>query len=115
VTTDRNPRAEAIEGLRALAAFLEANPSVPTFSGQRLNVPLHTNPAVEAFAAEHQLTVEYDEEGNASTDLKFGSMTYHVYGYVDFVEHCARQAERNARSWAARKGLELRPAEQVSA
>jgi hypothetical protein len=115
VTTDRNPRTEAIEGLRALADFLEANPSVPTFTGQHLNVPLHTNPAVEAFAAEHQLTVEYDEEGNASTDLKFGSMTYHVYGYVDFVEHLARRAEQGARAWAESNGLELRPAEQVSA
>lgn len=115
MTTDRNPRVEAIEGLRALADFLEANPTIPTFTGQHLNVPLSTNSAVEVFAAEHGLSVEYDEEGNASTDLRFGSMTYHVYGYVDFAEHLARKAERDARAWAERKGLELRPVEQVSA
>jgi hypothetical protein len=115
VTTDRNPRAEAIEGLRDLAAFLEANPSVPTFGAQQVLLPLSSNQEVENFAAEHQLTVKYDEEGNASADLKFGPITYHTYGYVDFQEHLKRRAEKSARSWAERNGLELRPAEQVSA
>ncbi|WP_086710280.1 hypothetical protein [Streptomyces antimycoticus] len=108
-------RAAFVAGLRALADFLEATPSVPEADGQRLLLPLHTNPAVEAFAAEHNLTVEYNAEGNASADLVFGPVVYHAYGYVDFIEHCERSNERNAREWAARKGLEIRPAEAVSA
>ncbi|WP_171108673.1 MULTISPECIES: hypothetical protein [unclassified Streptomyces] len=106
---------KAIDGLRALADFLESDPSLPVPTSQYLNVPLHTNQAVEEFASARGLTVEYDDEGNARTDLKFGPLTYHVYGYVDFAEHCERNAERNARNWAARKGLEIRPAEAVSA
>lgn len=117
MTTDRNPRTETIEGLRALADFLEANPTVPvpTYGPHQYNVPLHTNQAVEEFAAEHGLTVQYDDEGNARVKAEFGRVLYEAYGYVDFKEHCDRNAERNARSWAERKGLELRPAEQVSA
>lgn len=104
-------RQQAIDGLRALADFLESTPSVPTMGAQRMLLSLTTNPAVEAFAAEHGLSVRYDDEGNASADLKFGPLTYHAYGYVDFAEHLARRAEQQARSWAERKGLELRPVE----
>lgn len=110
-------RLMAIAGLRALADFLESDPSRPVPSSQHLNVPLMKNPVVEEFAAGQGLAVEYDDEGNASTDLKFGPLTYHVYGYVDFDAHIERHAETNARSWAERNGLEIRPAEaaQVSA
>ncbi|MFE7232519.1 hypothetical protein ACFVAF_18035 [Streptomyces sp. NPDC057596] len=108
---------KAIDGLRALADFLESNEALPAPTSQQLLVPLHTNAAVEEFATEHGLTVEYDDEGNAHTQVKFGPLTYYVYGYVDFSEHLERNAERNARRWAARKGMEIRPAasEAVSA
>ncbi|MFE6488808.1 hypothetical protein ACFVGN_38570 [Streptomyces sp. NPDC057757] len=108
-------RRKSIEGLRALADFLESNPSLPVPSSQHLNVPLMTNAPVEEFAAAQGLDVEYDDEGNASADVKFGPLTYHVYGYTDFDAHCELDAERRAKSWAKRKGLELRAAEQVSA
>jgi hypothetical protein len=105
---------ESIAGLRAFADFLESNPSLPVLTDQRLLVPLHTNQAVQEFAAEHGLTVEYDEEGNAHTQLEFGPVMYYAYGYVDFREHCERDAEKRAREWAGRNGLELRPAEAVA-
>jgi hypothetical protein len=106
-----------IDGLRGLADWLESSPTVPVpnYGPERFVVPLHTNQAVEAFAAEHGMTVEYDDEGNARVTVAFGPVQYEAYGYVDFLQHCERSAERNARSWAERKGLELRPAEQVSA
>lgn len=99
-----------IAGLRALADFLEAHPALPAPSSQNLLIPLHTNPAVEEFAVEHGLTVEYDDEGNARTQVQFGPLAYFVYGYVNFAEHCERNDERRARDWAERNGLELRSA-----
>ncbi|MFD4263972.1 hypothetical protein ACFWR9_41810 [Streptomyces sp. NPDC058534] len=102
---------KAIDALRALADFLESNPALPAPSSQQLLVPLHTNPAVEEFASEHGLPVAYNDEGNASVTVEFGTLRYHVYGYVNFAEHCERDAERQARTWAERQGLELRPAE----
>lgn len=110
-------RAELIVGLRALADALEANASMPLpVVNSRWLVPLTTNAAVEEFAAGRGLTVEYDDEGNAGADVPFGPMTYHVYGYIDFAEHCERRAEKDARQWAERNGLEIRPvdAEQVA-
>ncbi|MBL1100092.1 hypothetical protein [Streptomyces coffeae] len=109
-------RAAYVAGLRALADFMEATPSLPVPSiDQRFLLPLHTNAAVEAFAAEHGLTVVYSAEGNASADLVFGPMRYHAYGYVDFIEHCDRTDERSARAWAERKGMEIRPVESTAA
>ena len=101
-------RDEFTAGLRAFADFLEQNPSVETQS-QRLLLALTTNEATEAFAAEHDLTVVYDGEGNASCDLKFGPIVYHVYGYRDFAEHCEKNNEQRARSWAESKGLAIVP------
>lgn len=108
-------RAAYVASLRALADFLEATPSVPPGGAQRLLLSLSTNSAVEAFATQQNLTVAYDAEGNASADMVFGPIAYHAYGYRDFKEHCERADERLARQWAARKGLEIRPAEAVSA
>lgn len=99
-----------IDGLRALANFLESDPSLRTPSSQQLLIPLMTNEAVEEFAAGRGVSVDYDGEGNASVDLLFGPLTYHVYGYVDFDEHMARGRERQAREWVAAQGLELQPA-----
>ncbi|WP_133258170.1 hypothetical protein [Streptomyces sp. V2] len=107
--TEISKRAELIAGLRGLADALESDVSLPLPVGQTLHVPLSTNAAVEEFAAERGLTVEYDGEGNASVDIAFGPMTYDAYGYVDFGEHQKRRAERNARDWAERNGLEIRP------
>jgi hypothetical protein len=106
-STDR--RSAFIAGVREFADWLEANPQFTTPLDERFLLALHTNPAVEEFAAERDLTVDYDDEGNASVDLRFGPITYHVYGYVDFAEHCERNRERQARSWADRKGLALVP------
>lgn len=99
------------EGLRALADWLDANPSVQQPLGERLLLPLHTNPAVEALASEYGLTVVYDDEGNASVELSFGPVVYRAYGYVDFKKHCERDNEERARAWARRKGLVIRPPE----
>lgn len=104
-------RAELIAGLRELADALEADASMPVPGSQKLNVYLSTNAQVGQFAAERGLAVEYDDEGNASADITFGPMTYHVYSYADFEEHRERWAERDARSWAERNGLEIRPAD----
>ncbi|MEX3101185.1 MULTISPECIES: hypothetical protein [unclassified Streptomyces] len=108
--TGISKRAELIAGLRALADALEADVSMPVPGTQKLNVYLPTNAQVGQFAAERGLAVEYDDEGNASVDITFGPMTYHVYSYADFEEHRERWAEKDARKWAERKGLEIRPA-----
>lgn len=102
-----NPREEFIQGLRDLADWLTDTPDAKVPQEQRLLLALSTNPAVEAFAAEHGLTVVFNEEGNASADLAFGPVTYHAYGYVDFDAHCDAHSEREARLWAASKGLAL--------
>ncbi|WP_158942412.1 hypothetical protein, partial [Streptomyces sp. ERV7] len=83
-------------GLRRLADQLERT-ELPVPHDQRFLLPLHTNLAVETFAQAHGLDVAYDPEGNASTDLAFGPIVFHAYGYVDFTGHCARQDERRAR------------------
>ncbi|MFE0137665.1 hypothetical protein ACFWY6_39830 [Streptomyces sp. NPDC059037] len=110
-------RQARIDGLRALADWLESTQTAPVAYGpDRFVVPLHTNEAVEEFAADHELTVEYDDEGNARSTIEFGSVVYQVYGYVNFAEHCERGAERQARTWAERQGLEIiRPAADGSA
>lgn len=101
-----------INALRTLADWLETSPAAPVASiGQRFVVPLHANSAVEAFAAEHDIKVRYDDEGNARASVEFGPVVYEAYGYVDFKEHCERSAEQQARGWAARKGMEIRPAD----
>lgn len=105
-------RTEYIAGLRKFADWLESNPNVPESWGERLLLALHTNTAVEEFATAHGLRVAYDDEGNASCDMVFGPITYHVYGYVDFDEHCARNDERKARRWAAKQGMVIRPADE---
>lgn len=109
--SNETERTASVAGLRALADWLESNPAVPALSDQRLLLALSTNAAVEEFATAQGLDVAFDDEGNASCNLKFGPIQYFAYGYADFAEHCERSAERRARQWAARKGLEIRPAE----
>lgn len=110
--TDRN---EYIAGLRQFADWLEQNPEIPAADPQRLLLPLHTNPAVEAFAAEHDLKVTVDDEGNASCSLQFGLLTYHVYGYVDFKQHCADLDAKRARRWAEANGMTISSADTEAA
>jgi hypothetical protein len=98
--------AQVVAGLRAFAEFLEQHPQVPV-STQRVQLPLTTNDAVTAFAAEHGLTVNYDDEGNGSCNILFGLITLHAYGYADFAKHCEKNDERNARKWAKNNGLEF--------
>ncbi|WP_405807472.1 hypothetical protein OG729_20145 [Streptomyces sp. NBC_00210] len=105
-------RSRFVQGLRSLADWLEQT-DLPVPSDQRMLLPFHSNTAVEKFAAAHSLEVEYDNEGNASTDLAFGQVRYHVYGYVDFDQHCARADEQRARQWADEHGLVLRPVDEV--
>lgn len=100
-----NAREEFVQGLRAFADWLADTAGAEAPQGQRMLLPLHTNAAVEAFAAEHGLTLAYDDEGNASADLMFGPLAYHAYGYVDFDAHCAAEDERLARRWAEKNGL----------
>lgn len=101
---------EFTAGLRAFADWLDANPETQAPQHQRLLLALSTNTAVEEFAAGHGLTVAYDDDGNASCALKFGPITYHAYGYVDFEATRDKHMERDAREWAGRKGMEIVPA-----
>lgn len=94
-------------GLREFADFLDANEQYPVPSRHQILLPLTTNSAVEEFAARHGLGIEADKEGNLSATLTFGPVTYLAYGYVDFEEHRAATAERDARTWASQQGLEL--------
>ncbi|WP_145503208.1 hypothetical protein [Streptomyces sp. CFMR 7] len=105
-----NDRTEYIAGIRAFADWLENNPTVPSPGDQRLLLALSTNSAVEEFAAQHNLAVVTDDEGNMSAELTFGSIAYHAYGYVDFGQHVAAMNERRARKWAEEQGLEIRKA-----
>ncbi|MFE9372313.1 hypothetical protein ACFYM2_21435 [Streptomyces sp. NPDC006711] len=110
-----NDRTRYICGLRALATWLEENPDAAIPSDERFLLPLSTNDAVEEFAAKLGQDVVYDDEGNASTTREFGPIKLHAYGYVDFAAHSDFLAERNARRWAAKKGLEIRGAEDGAA
>ncbi|MFZ3569926.1 hypothetical protein ACOKM5_23250 [Streptomyces sp. BH097] len=105
-------RGEYIAGLRALADTLESTPTMPCADSERILLPLGANSAVEEVATTHGLSVQYTEHGNAYTDLVFGPITYHVYGYVDFTAHVAQQDEKHARTWAKRHGMEIQPVEQ---
>ncbi|NUV65726.1 hypothetical protein G6W57_01170 [Streptomyces sp. CAI-121] len=105
-------RTEYIAGIRAFADWLENNPAVAVPGSEKFLLPLHTNPAVEEFAAKHSLAVAADSEGNESAEVTFGPIAYQAYGYVDFNEHLARNDERNARRWAEKQGLEFRRAEE---
>jgi hypothetical protein len=100
-------RSEFIAGMHAFADWLEANPEVEPPTNERMLLPLHTNSAVQAFAAEHGLNVDHDDEGNASANLMFGPVVYHAYGYVDFAAHLDASDERHARSWAEKNGLQI--------
>jgi len=100
-------RAQFTAGLRQFADFLDAHEQYPVPSRHQILLPLATNPAVEEFAAQHGLEVEADKEGNLSATLTFGPVTYLAYGYVDFEEHRAATAERDARNWASKQGLEI--------
>jgi len=102
-------RADLVAGLRGLADALESDVSMPLPYSKDFSVPLSTNGAVEEFAAGRGMTVVYDGEGNARAEIELGPVSYYVYGYRDFDEHCERRAERDARRWAESKGLEIRP------
>ncbi|WP_338699137.1 hypothetical protein V2W30_22500 [Streptomyces sp. Q6] len=103
-------RSEFIAGLRALADFLEQTPSVRCSSTETLLLNLRTTSAVEEFARQLELPVRYDDEGNATSILRFGPIAYEAFGYVDFDQHLAVKSERDARRWAEQHGLEMRPA-----
>lgn len=102
-----------VQGLRDLADWVEAHPAAPVPPNDHLLVPLHTNAAVHEVAHELGVEEEYDSEGNASFNLEFGQVVYRVYGYEDFVEHCARSDERRAHEWADKNGMSLRPAKEL--
>lgn len=110
-------RAERIAGMRAMCDWLEANPDAPAPLWDHINVPLHTNAAVETWADEHGMRdlVKYDDEGNASLNRMFGPVAMHVYGYTDFAEHCDRVNERTAQEYADKHGLALVAAESDGA
>ncbi|MER6350564.1 hypothetical protein ABT186_01605 [Streptomyces sp. NPDC001634] len=111
-TSSLNPnRDEYIAGLRELADWLEQHPEYGTPVTSQMLLPLTTNSAVEDFAAAHGLTVEVDDDGNASTDIKFGPISYHAYGYADFNKHVKQLNERRARTWAAKNDMVIQPRE----
>lgn len=114
--SSQNPaRTEFIAGLRQLADWLEQNPDVKIPGGERMLLPLTTNDAVEEFAATHGLTVAMDADGNASVDLGFGSIVYHVYGYANFADHLKRGEEKQARGWADKNDMIIQPRQAVTA
>jgi hypothetical protein len=104
-TTTSSARAEYIGGLRQFADWLEQHPDVEAPTGDRMLLPLTTNPAVEEFAAAHDLVVKVDSNGNTEAALHFGPITYVAYGYADFDKFCEQSAERQARQWAAKNSL----------
>jgi hypothetical protein len=108
-------RPQFVAGVRAFADWLEANPQAKAPIGERFLLPLTTNDRVAEFAATHGLEVVADEHGNTSCNLTFGPIVYHAYGYADFAADCERTDEERARKWAARKGLELVAADEVTA
>lgn len=107
---DIDARAQYLAGVRELITWLEQNPTQPLPVSREFNVPVSTNSAVEEWAANNDMAddaVQYDKEGNASISLRFGPVTLHVYGYVNFAEHCDRTDGRNAREYAEKHGLVL--------
>lgn len=114
MTTDT--RAQYLAGLRELATWLEQNPAQELPVSRTFNVPLTTNSAVKDWATNNGMSdaVQYDKEGNASVSLRFGPISLHMYGYVDFAEHCERSHERDAREYAEKHGLVLVEAPAVT-
>ncbi|MFI6854551.1 hypothetical protein [Streptomyces sp. NPDC050416] len=112
--SSQDRRSEYITGLRELADWLEQHPDVAVPSDERMLLPLLTNTAVEEFAATHGLTIETDSDGNMAVDLRFGCITYHVYGYVDFAEHRKKGEEKQARAWADSNDMVIQPREVAS-
>jgi hypothetical protein len=105
VNSTDEKRTGFIEGLRALAGWLEENPAAPVPYVQDVQVPVSVNARVEDAAAALGVDPVYDAEGNASITVTLGALRYRVYGYVDFSEHCSRHDELRARQWAERQGL----------
>lgn len=115
MTTTTRLRDAFVDGMREFADFVDSHPDVQTPHRQKLLLALHTNDAVLAFAARfgRAKDVRIDNDGNASFDLSFGPVVYHAYGYLDFTDHCKRQAESRARDWAAEHNMALIPAVEV--
>lgn len=104
-------RDEYAASLRAFADWVE-NEAVEAdlmsaLQSQKFLLALSENPAVVEFAAKHKADVKFDDEGNASCDLTFGSITCHAYGYVDFDQHIRDAEEKYARRWANENGMEI--------
>lgn len=102
-------QAAYVAGLVELAGWLSKNPdAIPRYrSGREIPQPLETNAAVEAFAARHDLEVFYDDYGNASTDVGFGGVSFHFYGYANVAGTRERIHRRVAEKFAAEHGLAL--------
>lgn len=100
-------RAEFTAGLRQFADWLDANTDYPVPARNQVLLPLTANPAVEEFAAKFGLSTVADKEGNLSAEVSFGPVSYLAYGYVDFTAHLAASNEHQARTWAAKHGLQI--------
>jgi hypothetical protein len=107
--------AEFVTGLFALAGWMTHHKLTPPRIGTTIVHPLHTNAAVEEFAARTGLTVDYDEHGNASATAAFGPVEFNAYGYLDYEADRRRVEEGAAREYAAKHGLALVPADQATA
>lgn len=113
--SSQNPdRGAYVAALRQFADWLEQHPEYGTPTTSQLLLPLTTNSAVEEFAAAHGLAVQIDDDGNASTDVKFGPISYHAYGYEDFAAFCKQNSENQARTWAERNDMVIQPREDES-
>lgn len=113
MVASQNPERDAyIAGLREIADWLEQNPDAafPRYSTD-INVPLMDNAKVEEFASAVGAEIGFDENGNASADIKFGSIVYHAYGYADWDRHIADRSESQARTWADENDMVIQPRE----
>jgi len=107
-------RDDYVASLRAFADWLEhqgpEGVEVTQLQGQRFLIALSTNPPVEEFARKHKADVQYDDEGNASCSITFGSITCQAYGYADFAQHIRQSEEKYARRWADENDMAIVPA-----
>lgn len=104
-------RADYIAALRSLAAWLEANPDVAVPYAGDVSLPLTNNPAVEAFATAAGVEAVTDKDGNMRASVQFGPISYYAYGYADWASWLPEFNEKQARSWATERGLEIKPRE----
>lgn len=106
-------REQFIQGLRQLVDWLTVNPDAP-LPNSLVCIPLHNNEPVRQLAEHLGTDLVTDAEGNCSTEITFGPIQYHAYGYADWTGHIDRRAAENAENYARRHNLTLTPKETAA-